>query len=370
MNIVDIGKGEPDFHTPDHIKRAGHAAIDENFTKYTPQPGIPELRDAIALKLKNENRIDASSEQIVVTCGGKHAVDYAVRAIVRPGDEVIMVKPYWFAYPDQVRLAGGSPVLVTARAENQYVPDPADIRAAVTGKTRLVIINTPNNPTGAVYQRAVLKEIAQLAMDHGLMVLADEVYEKLVFDRNEHVSLASLSPEIAAHTVTVNSVSKTHAMTGWRIGYGVFPGQWAARVTSMQGVSTSAPCAISQRAALAAFLGDQTHVSEMTKAYAERRAWLLQRLSRLPVFSAVAPAGTFYCFTGVSGMLGKKVGGRLLDNAGAVTTALRETAGVSVVSGAGFGAPNHIRISFAVSIDALREGFERIERFRQNDLEA
>lgn len=360
--LVDIGKGEPDFHTPEHIKHAAFRAIEVNFTKYTPQPGIPELRKAIAGKFCAENGIEVAPDHIVVSCGGKHAVDNAIRAVVRPGDEAIMVAPYWFAYPRQVELAGGAPVYVAARPENRYVPDPDEVRRAITPRTRLIVLNTPNNPTGAVYPRDVLEAVAAIAADCDAYILADEVYEKLVFDGAAHVSIASLGPEIAARTITVNSVSKTHAMTGWRIGYAALPGELASRVTEIQSVSTSAPSAISQKAALEALTGDQSHVARMVAAYAQRRAYMLERIARMPQLSVVAPAGTFYCFVDVRAALHSRATG----DADAFTRLLRDQAGVGVVSGCGFGAPEHIRVSFAVGMDTLEEGFDRMERLLQD----
>ncbi|HPG67104.1 MAG TPA: pyridoxal phosphate-dependent aminotransferase [Candidatus Hydrogenedentes bacterium] len=361
-SIVDIGKGEPDFHTPPHIKEAAHNAIDANFTKYTPQPGIPELRQAIARKFRTENGLSVVPGQIVVSCGGKHAVDNAVRALVRPGDEVVMVTPFWFAYPEQVRLCGGTPVFVSAREENRYVPDPDDVRAAISPKTRLVMLNSPNNPTGAVYPPVVLSELAALVVEHDLMVIADEVYEKVVFAGATHVSMASLNGDIAARTVTINSVSKTHAMTGWRIGYAAWPGDLAERVTAIQSVSTSAPSAISQRAALAAFEGDQAHVAAMVDAYAARRRFVLECIERMPALSAVPPAGTFYCFVSIEHLVGRTFQDKPLADADDVVRLWREALGVSVVSGTGFGAPRHVRMSFAVGLTALQEGLGRIER--------
>lgn len=361
--LVDIGKGEPDFHTPEYVKRAAHTAIDENFTKYTPQPGIPELRTAIARKVKEENSIEASPGQVVVSCGGKHAVDNAVRCLVRPGDEVLIITPHWFAYVEQINLCGGTPVYVPARPENGYVPDAAEVRAAITARTRLLILNSPNNPTGAVYPGTLLEALARTAIEHDFTVLSDEVYEKIVFDGARHVSIASLNADIAARTITVNSVSKTHAMTGWRIGYAVLPEKLADRVSAIQSVSTSAPSAVSQRAALAALTGDQSHVAAMTRAYAERRGFVLEQVKQIPSLSVVPPAGTFYSFVDIGGLIGHTVSGKEVCDANAFTAALREEAGVSVVSGSGFGAPRHIRISFAVSLDALKEGFARLKAF-------
>ena len=361
QRIVDIGKGEPDFHTPDHIKEAAYAAIAENFTKYTPQPGIPELREAIAEKLERENGVRVTSDQVVVSCGGKHSVDNVIRCLLQPGDEALVMSPYWFAYPGQVRLAGGTPVLVPTREENGYVPSPEDVRAAVTAKTRLLIFNSPNNPTGAVYPQELLQELAQIAIDHGLMVLSDEVYEQMVYDGARHVSMASLGQDIAARTVTVNSVSKTHAMTGWRIGYAALPGDLADRIIAIQQLSTSAPSAVSQRAALAALTGDQLHVGRMVSSYAHRRELVLDRIERLRGLSATRPEGAFYCFASIAALVGREVRGTVISDADEFVDLVEREAGVRVVSGVAFGAPDHIRLSFAVSAEDLKAGLDRIE---------
>jgi aspartate aminotransferase len=360
--IIDIGKGEPSFHTPFHIKKAAHTAIDENFTKYTPQPGIPELREAIARKFKTENGIDTTPENIVVSCGGKHSVENAIRAVVKPSDEVIITRPYWFAYPEQVRLSGGVPVFVDVLEEDGFVPDRDRIRAALTERTKLLILNTPSNPTTAVYPRDVLMEIAKIACESDLTILSDEVYEKLVFDGNTHVSIASLDTETANRTITVNSVSKTHAMTGWRIGYASFPGDLAQRVVEIQQVSTSAPCAVSQKAALAAFTGDQSHISVWNEVYNERRAFLLGRLAEIPFFEALPPAGTFYSFVHIGSLLGRVIRGRRIETSGDFADLVMTEARVKVVSGESFGSQDYIRVSFAVKLEAIKEGLARIDQ--------
>ena len=359
--LVDIGKGEPDFHTPEHVKEAAYAAIAENFTKYTPQPGIRELREAIAHKFASENGIRVAPEQIVVSCGGKHCVDNAIRCIVEPGDQVIVMTPHWFAYPQQVRWAGGTPVLVPAREAEGFLPEVEAIEAAITPATRAIVLNSPCNPTGAVYPRKLLERIARLAVEGDLTVIADEVYENIVFDGAEHISIASLDEAIAARTVTVNSVSKTHAMTGWRIGYAALPAALAERVIALQSVSTSAPSAVGQRAALVALTGDQAHVAAMTAAYAERRNLVLERIARIPQLSTTRPMGTFYCFVNIGALIGRIVYGETIRDADDFVKVVREGAGVSVVSGTTFGSDLHIRVSFAVHQEALEEGFNRIE---------
>jgi aspartate aminotransferase len=361
QSIVDIGKGEPDFPTPDHIKRAAFRAIEENFTKYTPQPGIPPLREACAAKFRTENGIDVDADGIVVSCGGKHSVANAIRATVRKDDEVVMCTPFWFAYPPLVELQAGNSKLVEVREENGFAPDPDDVRNAITGKTRLLILNSPNNPTTAVYSKELLLELGRIALERDCYILCDEVYEKLVFGDAHHVSLASLDAEIARRTITVNSVSKTHAMTGWRIGYAALPRELVALVTRIQEVTTSAPSAICQRAALEALTGDQSHVEMMVASYRERRQLMLDRLARFPMLHAIPPQGTFYFMVSVANLIGKTIAGRVIKDSADVATALRESAGVSVVPGVPFGAPHQLRLSFAVSRDAIDEAFDRLE---------
>ena len=356
-----LSVGEPGFHTPDHIKEAGHRAIIENFTKYTPQPGFMDLREAIADKFRTENGFDVAPERVVVSCGGKHGLHNVIQCAVRAGDEVIVVRPYWCTTPQQVRRAGGRPVVVSTREEDGYLPEADAIRAAVTLATKAIAINSPCNPTGAVFPRELLAEIADVAIERDLLVISDEVYEKILFDGARHVSIASLGPEIAARTVTVNSVSKTHAMTGWRIGYAAMPLPLAEQVTELQSENTSGPCAIAQRAALAAITGDQSHVGEMVAAYAERRRYLLDRIAGTDGLSCGAPQGTFYAFTNVSALAGRTIRGRAVKDAdGLADTALAE-AGVLLLSGSSSGAPHHVRLSFGISMDALREGMDRIE---------
>ncbi|MCC6490228.1 MAG: pyridoxal phosphate-dependent aminotransferase [Candidatus Hydrogenedentes bacterium] len=362
-DIVDIAKGEPDFHTPDHIKQAGIDAIHYNFTKYTPQPGIQPLREAIAIKFARENGVHISPDDVVVSCGGKHSVEQSIRAMVGPGDEVLIITPHWFAYPAQVRMAGATPVFVEADRDDDYIPDAWRIRDAITSRTRLLILNSPSNPTGAVYPEETLAAIAMLALEHNLHVLSDEVYERLVYEEARHVSLASLNEDIAQRTITVNSVSKTHAMTGWRIGYAAFPRGLAEKVVDIQKNSTSAPCAISQRAALAALTGDQSHVDLMVDAYQRRRDWLLKNLEGIPGLAWTAPRGSFYCFVGVEAWKGKRLGSVEVLDSVTFADALLKGAGVRVLAASDFGAPEHIRISFAVGDDALQEGLNRMKAF-------
>lgn len=359
---VDLGKGEPDFHTPAHVKQAAREAIKANFTKYTPQPGIPALRDAIALKFASENGIHVSADEIVVSCGGKHSVELAIRALISPGDEAIIMTPHWFAYPRQVELAGGRAVLVPTRKENGFVPCLDRVKQSMSPRTRLIVLNSPGNPTGAVYPRDCILSFADLALESGSHILSDEVYERFLFDGAEHISVAGLGAEIARRVITVNSVSKTHAMTGWRIGYAALPGDLARRVTAIQEISTSAPSAVSQRAALAALCGSQEHIGEMLLAYEARRTFLLDHLAGIPGISVFPPRGTFYCFVDISGLIGGNIHGQRIDHADAFVNLLRHETGVQVSSGTPFGSDKHIRISLARSMDDLRSGLGRIRQ--------
>jgi aspartate aminotransferase len=361
-DIVDLSIGQPDFPTPDAIKAAGKQAIDENFTRYTPQPGFQDLREAVARKFARENGFRVEPEQVVVSCGAKHSLFNVTQTIVRPGDEIIIPTPHWFAYPYQVERAGGRPVLVATREEDAFQPRIDAVRAALTPATRAIILNTPCNPTGAVYSRERLSELADLAVERDLWVIADEVYETIVFDGAGHVSIASLSDEIGRRTITVNSVSKTHSMTGWRIGYAAMPPDIAAAATELQSYSTSGPCAIAQRAALAALVEEPVHVEAMRQEYERRRRRVLEWLERMPALRCAAPRGTFYAFLNISAFCGRTLAGRHVAGSDDFVRILLEESGVKVISGKGFGSDRHVRLSFAASLAAINEGMSRIER--------
>ena len=361
--IVDLSGGQPDFPTPAHVKEAGHRAIDDNFTRYTPQPGFDDLREAIARKLKKDNALDVSPEQVVVSCGAKHSLYNVMNCVLQPGDEAIVLRPYWFAYPAQIRLAGGVPVFVPTRERDGFQPDPDAVRAAITDATRLLIINSPCNPTGAVYRRDILSRLAELAVKRDLFMVTDEVYETILFEGAQHVSVGSLGPEIASRTITINSVSKTHSMTGWRIGYAALPVELAEKVTRLQSVSTSGPCAIAQRAALAALEEPSSHVHAMVTEYAARREYLLRRLAGMDGLAYSPPQGTFYVFLNISGLIGRTLRGHPVRNSDEFAESLANETGVKVASGTPFGSDRHVRICFATSTEVLEQGMDRIERF-------
>jgi aspartate aminotransferase len=360
--IVDLGIGQPDYPTPDHLKQAGCQAIADNFTCYTPQPGFEDLRRAVAAKFQSENGITVPAEQVVVSCGAKHSLYNIFQCALREGDEVIILSPYWMAYPEQVKLAGGTPVVVPTDPQRQFQPNIDALAAAITPRTVALVINSPCNPTGAVFEKHLLGQIAELACRHNLLVISDEVYEHFVYDGGGHVSIASLGKDIAARTATVNSISKTHSMTGWRIGYAALPLELAQKVTLLQSLSTSGPNAIGQRAALAALTGSQAHVGAMATDYQKRRDFLAEHLCRLPGLSSHRPAGAFYFFADVSGLLGRDLDGRRMRSASDVTDVLLKSARIKVLDGTAFGSNRHIRLSFAASMADLADSAVRLER--------
>jgi len=360
-DIIDLAYGEPDFPTPGHIRDAAVRAIRDGRTRLSPHGGLPELREAISHKLARENRIHVAPEQIIVTSGAKQAVFLALQCVLRPGDEVLIPRPSWFAYPYQVKSAGGVPVFVSTRQEERFIPSADQLRAAVTKATRVVLLNTPCNPTGAVYGLELLRVVAQVALEHDLLVLVDEVYEKILFDGAVHVSMASLDERIAARTITINSFSKTYAMAGWRVGYCVLPSRLARTAIEMQSWTTSAPSAVSQWAALEALSGPQAAVQSMVAEYAARRQLLSKRLIECKEFSCMAPQGTFYLYLDVSKLIGRQVAGCLIRNAGDLAETLLHSARVRVISGTMSGSNHHVRLAFTLPLERLGEAADRLQ---------
>jgi aspartate aminotransferase len=357
--IINFGVGEPDFDTPEHIKAAAAEAMARGMTKYTPVPGTVELRKAICEKLRRENGLEYSPEEVVVSCGAKHSLYNALQVLVEEGDEVIVPAPYWVSYVEQVKLAGGRPVVVETEAANDFKLRPEELFAALSPRTRLLILNTPSNPTGSVYTREELAALAAVAVEAGVWVLSDEVYEKLVYDGNTHVSIAALGAEIKAQTVVVNGVSKAYAMTGWRIGYAAAPAPVARAMADLQSHSTSNPTSIAQAAALAALRGPQEPVAEMIAAFAARRTYILERLAGISGINCRKPAGAFYVFPDVSGYFGRRHGNRTIRNATDLAAFLLDEAKVAVVPGAAFGDDRFIRFSYAASLEKIAAGMDR-----------
>jgi aspartate aminotransferase len=354
IDVCGFGAGEPDFDTPEHIKAAVHKALDDGFTKYTPSSGIPELREAIARKFARDNGLDYKPSQVIVSNGAKHSCFNAILATCQPGDEVIIPAPYWLSYPEMVRLAGADPVFVPTREENGWKMTPEEFANAMTPRTKMVILNSPGNPTGSVYSRDELQALAEVAVDEEILILSDEIYEKLVYDGAEHVSVASLSPEVRELTITVNGFSKSYAMTGWRLGYLAAPEGIAKAIDSIQSHSTSNPCSFAQKGALAALEGDQQAVTDMREEFDLRRQYMFDRITSIPNVTAVKPLGAFYILANISALslTSPNFADRLLSKAK-----------VAVVPGVAFGDDRTIRLSYATSLDVIKKGLDRLEEF-------
>ncbi|MBM3333602.1 pyridoxal phosphate-dependent aminotransferase [Candidatus Sumerlaeota bacterium] len=361
IDVVGFGAGEPDFDTPDNIKDAAKRALDEGFTKYTPTSGTPELRQAICDKFKTDNGVEYAPDQILVSCGAKHSIYNAVQTLVDPGDEVIFQAPYWVSYPEFVKAAGGTPVVVKAGVDQEYRMTADQVRAAITDRTVLCILNSPSNPTGAVYSREELLAIMEVLAERNIAVISDEIYEKILYDGRQHVCVPALKPEYKDMTILVNGVSKTYAMTGWRIGYLAGPKNAVAAMGRLQDHSTSNPTSISQKATLAALRGDQSSVAKMVAAFDERRKWLVKALNDIPGVRCPMPAGAFYVFPDVSGLYGKQLrGGKTANSSFDLSDYLLENARVAVVPGGAFGDDRCVRLSYATSLEAIKKGVERI----------
>jgi len=359
VDVVGFGAGEPDFDTPDHIKDAAIEAIREGYTKYVvPASGSPELKAAIVEKFKKNNGLEYERDQIVVSCGAKHSLFNAFHALLNPGDEAIIPAPYWVTYPEQVKSAGAHPVIVEADAS--FKLDPARLKDAITPKTKFLLLNSPSNPTGAVYSAKELESIAEVAVETGIGVVSDEIYEKILYDGLQHVSIASLNEEIKSQTIVVNGVSKSYAMTGWRIGYAAGPKEIMISISRLQDQSTSGPTSISQRASITALRGDQECVARMVKAFDQRRRVIVAKASEIFETELRPPGGAFYLFVNVSAVFGYKYDDVEIRSASDLARYLLDTAKVAVVPGEGFGAPDHIRLSYAMSLEAIDTGMTRI----------
>lgn len=360
VDVISLSLGEPDFNTPDYVKEAAKKAIDDNYSKYPPVPGYNDLRDAISRKFREENGINYSREQIIVSAGGKHSLINVIMSVINPGEEVIILAPYWVSYYDQIILAGGRPVVVEALLENDFKVSAAQIEEAITDRTRLIIFNSPSNPTGMVYTGKEMEEIARVVERHeGVLLMSDEIYEHIIFE-GKHVSMASFD-FIYDRVITVNGVSKAYAMTGWRIGYIGAPLWLAKACNKLQGQFTSGVCSIAQRAALAAIQGNGDSVRMMKEAFHRRRDLICGLLQEIPGLKLRIPQGAFYVMPDISHYLGLSDGSRKIANSDDLALFLLEKAHVAVVGGDAFGAPDCIRISYANSDDLLAEAVKRIK---------
>lgn len=363
IDVIGFGAGEPDFDTPVHIKQAAINSINKGFTKYTPASGIDELKEAIVEKFQRDNGLIFDKTQIIVGCGAKHVLYNIFQAICNAGDEVIILKPYWVSYPEMIKLSGAVPVAVDTLEQDGFIPKPEKISSAVTSKTKVLVINSPNNPTGAVYPESILREIAAIAVKKDILVISDEVYEKMVYGDNKHISIASFNEEIKERTIVVNAVSKTYAMTGWRIGYAAGQKDIISVMGKIQSHSTSNPASISQMAALTALTGKQDEVKKMMDEFSRRRDYVVERCKKLGELSFSPPQGAFYAFINISSTFGKTVNGRTINNSVDFAESLLDEAEVAVVPGAAFGDDRYIRLTFATSPKEIAQGFDRIEKF-------
>jgi aspartate aminotransferase len=359
IDVIGLGAGEPDFNTPEHIIQAAYESMRESHTKYTPSGGMANLKEAVIHKFKADQNLTYKPSEIIVTSGAKHALYTLFQVLLNEGDEVIIPTPYWVSYPEQVKLAGGIPVIVEGKEENEYKITPQQLEESVTSKTKAVILNTPSNPTGMLYSREELQAIGDVCLEKGIMIVSDEIYEKLVYGGSTHTSIAGLSPELKEQTIVINGVSKSHSMTGWRIGYAAGNETVIKAMTNLASHSTSNPTTTSQYGTIAAYLGDQQPVEDMRQAFEERLNIVFNKLNNIPGFHCLKPQGAFYLFPNVL-EAAKKTG---FNNVDEFTKALLEEAKVAVIPGSGFGSDNNIRLSYATSLDALEEAIERMHEF-------
>jgi aspartate aminotransferase len=366
VDVVSFGAGEPDFDTPAAIGDAARSAIDSGFTKYTPVGGINDLKDAISIKMKRDHGIEYSREEICVSCGAKHSLYNISQALIQDGDEVIIPAPYWVSYPDQVMLAGGTPIFIETREESAFKITPQQLEKAITPRTKALIINSPCNPTGTSYTMEELRAIAQVCLRHDFMIISDDIYERLIYDGLVFSNIVQAAPELKQRVVLVNGVSKTYAMTGWRIGYACGPKELIAAVTKMQSQSTSNACSIAQKAAVEAIAGSQERVSVMVREFEKRRTYIIERLNSMPGVTCFTSTGAFYAFPNFSALYGKSFNGRVITNSTEFADYLLEEARVALVPGIAFGDDRHARLSYASSMENITEGLNRIERAIQN----
>ncbi len=354
IDVCSFSAGEPDFDTPEHIKAAAQKALDAGKTKYGPAAGEPQLREAIAHKLSQENGLNYKAENIIVTNGGKHSLFNLMLALIEPGDEVIIPAPYWLSYPDMVKLAGGKPIILTTGAETGYKVTPEQLRQAITDKTKLFVLNSPSNPTGMVYQPAEIKALAEVIVEKNILVVSDEIYEKIIYDDAQHLSIGAVSSDIFKNTIISNGFAKAYSMTGWRIGYLAAPVELINATMKIQSHSTSNVCTFAQYGAIAALESSQDCVEKMRQAFAQRREVIYQLVNGIPGLSCTQPEGAFYMFVNIS-----KISNSSLE----FCNALLEKENVAVIPGIAFGADDHIRISYATDLATIEKGMARLERF-------
>lgn len=367
QDVIGFGAGEPDFNTPDYIKEAGIAAIEHNETRYTPSSGTVELRKAICQRLKADCGVEYTPQQISVSNGAKPCVYVALRALINPGDEVILPSPYWVSYSELIKMTGGVPVIVETREADHFKLTAQELRDAITPKTKAMILNNPSNPTGMMYSRKELEEIAKVCVEQDIYVICDEIYYHLVYDGEEFVSLASISPEIKERTLLVNGVSKSYAMTGWRIGYVAANDQVSKVIANYLSQCTGSPSSISQKAAVTALTASQESVEVMRKAFERRRDYMVERMNSIEGVSCIKPHGAFYVMMNIEKLIGQELHGVVIRDADDFGNLFLKYGKVAVVPGTGFGAPTFVRWSYATSIENIKEGLNRLERFLKGE---
>lgn len=361
IDVISFGAGEPDFNTPENIRKEGVRAIEEGLTKYTPASGINELKEAVCKKFKRDNNLEYSIENIVISNGAKHSIYNALMAILNPEEEVIVGIPYWVSYPELIKIAGGKPIFIHTKEENDFKFTVADLEKARTNKTKAIILNSPSNPTGSIYYKEELEKIAKWAVDNNIFVISDEIYEKLIYD-GEHVSIASINDDIKDLTIVINGMSKAYAMPGWRIGYLAAHKEIANIISNIQSHTTSNPCSISQYASVAGLTGDQNIVYEMKKEFEKRRNYMVEMINSIKGLSCKKPKGAFYIMVNISQLKGTTIKGRNINSSLDFAKVLLEEGKVAVVPGIGFGDDNYIRLSYATSMENIEKGLKRIKK--------
>lgn len=365
INVISFSAGEPDFNTPENIINAAINAMKDGKTKYTPTSGVLELRKAICTKLKDDNELLYKPSQIVVSTGAKQSLANTFLSILNKGDEVIIPIPYWVSYPELIKLADGVPIFVDNLKENDYKYKIEDLRKVVTEKTKAILLNSPNNPTGSVYSKEELIEIAEFAKENDLIIISDEIYEKLIYDENKHISIASISEDAYKRTIVINGLSKAYAMTGWRIGYSAANEEIAKLMSNIQSHVTSNINSISQYAAIEALTGPQESLNKMVKEFEARRNYMVERLNEIEGISYIMPKGAFYIMVNVGGYFGKSISNNLINSSLEFSKSLLEEEMVAVIPGIAFGLDEYIRLSYATSKEAIEEGLNRLEKYLQ-----
>ncbi|MBU3153770.1 pyridoxal phosphate-dependent aminotransferase [Clostridium estertheticum] len=366
IDVIGFGAGEPDFNTPKNIREAAIKAINEGMTKYTAASGIIELKQAIIKKLKKDNNLNYITDQIIVSTGAKQCLANVLQAILNPGDEVIIGAPYWVSYPELVKLADGVPVFVETEESNKFKLTITNLNRAITSKSKAIILNSPNNPTGTVYSREELMDIAEFAKTNNLIIISDEIYEKLLYAANDHISIASLSEDAYLRTIVINGLSKAYAMTGWRIGYAAGSKEIVALMSNIQSHTTSNPNSIAQYASVEALSGEQEDVHSMIKQFKLRRNYMVERINSINNLSCIEPEGAFYVMVNISNILNKLIDGKVIKDSISFSKLLLEKEKVAVIPGIAFGAENFIRLSYATSMENIKQGLNRIESFVSN----